>query len=457
MSSGHGKMPLPGEGLVKFLDGYGINTAYILAGLGLVIAFSVASVMGIPASRWVGYIVFTSPLWLPYLLFHKILHLWMEYIQLDYDLKQGRVTLEIQFPQEVNKSPLAMELVFGQLYQTATPDNLIETYWDGKHPPVFGLEIVSDGGRIHFYISTPVKKYKNLVEAQMYAQYPGIIVTELAVDYTAAVPWDPDKFGIFVLHYRLKKPNPYPIKTYIDYGLDKDPKEEYKIDPITPMLELLGSLGPKEKLWIQILFSAHRKEEFANGSLHTHADWQDEITAEINKLAQRDDKKQGTVEFESAPRVTPGERDIISAIERHSGKLAFNVKIRTVNIGIDEGAKMLGERIGPTITIWRAFEDLKRNGIGAGWRTDFDYNWWQDRSGARRNALKKMELGMYKTRSYLQQGGADGGFILTTEELATIFHPAGKVILTPSLERIPSARSEAPANLPTATVQHDRH
>ncbi len=37
---------------------------------------------------------------------------------------------------------------------------------------------------------------------------------------------------------------------------------------------------------------------------------------------------------------------------------------------------------------------------------------------------------------------------MTTEELATIFHIPGKVASTPTLARIPSKRSEAPANLP---------
>lgn len=437
--------------MLKWLEGYGVNTAAILVVIGFLAAVFVLSTMHISMGRWVGFFFAITPLWLPYVLFHLFFHLWMEYVQLDYDLRQGRTTLEIQFPQEIFKSPLAMEMVLSQLYQTATPDNLIETYWDGKHPPQFGLEIVSDGGRLHFYVNTPIKKYKNMWEAQLYAQYPGIIIQELPLDYTAAVPWEPERFSYFSIHYRLKKPNPYPIKTYVDYGLDKDPKEEFKVDPITPTLELLGSIGPKEKIWFQYLISVHRESQFKTGSLYAHPDWQGDILSEINKLAQRDDKKKGEVEFESAPRVTPGERDTIAALERHSGKLAFNTKIRTMYVAEEEGKAMFGERIGAMISVWRAYEDLRRNGIGAAWRTDFDYNWWQDPSGKKRAAYKKMELAMYKTRSYLQHSAIDGGFILTTEELATIFHPAGKVILTPSLERIPSARSEAPANLPRAT------
>ena len=40
--------------------------------------------------------------------------------------------------------------------------------------------------------------------------------------------------------------------------------------------------------------------------------------------------------------------------------------------------------------------------------------------------------------------------VMTTEELATMFHLPGKVAVTPTLGRIPSTRGEAPPNLPTA-------
>jgi hypothetical protein len=58
------------------------------------------------------------------------------------------VTLELKIPQDILKSPEAMELVINQLYQTASPDNHVQTYWDGKYPPTFSLEIVSRGGDV---------------------------------------------------------------------------------------------------------------------------------------------------------------------------------------------------------------------------------------------------------------------------------------------------------------------
>ena len=39
-------------------------------------------------------------------------------------------------------------------------------------------------------------------------------------------------------------------------------------------------------------------------------------------------------------------------------------------------------------------------------------------------------------------------YVLTTEEVATIFHIPGTAATTPTLTRVPSKRGEAPANLP---------
>ena len=95
------------------------------------------------------------------------------------------------------------------------------------------------------------------------------------------------------------------------------------------------------------------------------------------------------------------------------------------------------------------FDIIGRNGLAPRWRTDFDYNIFSDPKGTRKVAMKKKELEQYKLRKYTHNGDADKPKIFTVEELATIFHIPGKAVVTPNLDRIPSTRSEAPANLPT--------
>jgi hypothetical protein len=66
--------------------------------------------------------------------------------------------------------------------------------------------------------------------------------------------------------------------------------------------------------------------------------------------------------------------------------------------------------------------------------------------------MKERELDEYKRRVLSPQSTSYGPSVMTTEELATIYHFPGKVATTPTLGRIPSKRAEAPANLPTGTL-----
>ncbi len=429
-----------------FFEGFGINSAWILVALGGLLFFAVFRYIEMPSLTTFKWIFATAPIWLPITTFLLFFEYWMYYVRRVYVIAQGRVTLEIKIPQDVFKSPEAMEQVLIQLYQTASPDNHFQTYLDGKHPPTYGLEIVSRGGDVRFYMNVPRKKFKNIAEIHLYAQYPGIEIRELEVDYTAEIPWDPEKFQYFSIHFGLKKADALPIKTYVDYGLNDMPKEEEKIDPITTLIESFANIKEGEYVWTQILINAHRELNFKVGSLRKHADWNEEARSEIKKIMDTAQKRSGS-EFPSMMQLTDTEKETVKAIERSLGKNPFNVVIRTMYIARTE-AYLPGERIGPIITGWKAFDDLNRNVIGFKWRTDFDWNMWQDRHGHHKEALKKQELDEYKRRYYTNHSAKDIWKIMTTEELATIFHLPGKVLLTPGVGRIPSKRAEAPPNLP---------
>lgn len=434
----------------KFFDGFGFDVRYIYATLGIAMMIVVFVVLVEDRFTSFKFIFVTAPVWLPLVTFYVFFEAWMDYVKKSNLLYMGRVTLEIKLPQDILKSPEAMEIVLNQMYQTNSPDNHFQTYLDGRHPPKFGLEIVSRGGDVKFYISTPIKKYKNIVETQLYAQYPGIEVQVLDVDYTAEIPWDESRFSYFSIHFGLKKPDAYPIKTYIEFGLDEMPDEEEKIDPITTVLETLGNAGPGEHIWIQILIDANRKVSFKEGYLRSHGDWTEDARKEITKIITAAAERVG-VEKEDIGRnvnqfLTEAEKDTIKAIERSIGKSAFNTAIRVMYIA--EKAKYQPERISALITMWRSFDDLNRNTVSYQWRTDFDWNMWQDPKGKIATGYKETELDRYKRRYYLPFTQKDSSKVMTIEELATLFHIPGKVATTPTLSRIPSKRSEAPANLP---------
>lgn len=421
---------------------------YVYIAVALVLMYYAYTLLDLQSGRVLSFIVATAPIWAPLASFSLFYAFWMLFVRKDFDLKQGRVTLEIKLPEEIMKSPEAMELVLVGMYQIASPDNHVQTYWDGKHPPTFGLEIVSRGGDVRFYINTPRKKFKNLIESQLYAQYPGIEVHELELDYTAEIPWDPEKYFYFSFHYGLREVDPRPIKTYYDYGLHMMPKEEEKTDPITVTLETLGALKPGENMWIQLLITAHKKLEFKTGSLKPKSDWKDDVRAEIKKII--DEAKERSEQNTGVLQLTEGEKDIIRGMERSMAKYAFETNFRGMYVA-EIDAMNPGERLGTLAGIFRQFDDVSRNKLGVIWRTDTNWPWWQDRGSKNTTEWKKAEFYDYKKRAFNHRRYEEDKytFIMTTEELATLYHFPGRVALTPTLGRIPSTRGEAPPNLPT--------
>lgn len=443
------KLPLIG-GFFKYLDGEDINYGVPLALVGVVAMILALQWLGLSTGSVIAFLFFTAPLWLPYLTFHMFFYFYSAMLGTKFSFNSGRAVFEIKLPSEVFKSPEAMEFVLTQIFNKASPDNLMETYIAGKRPLPFSFELVSRGGDVRFYATTPKKNGQALLEA-LYGQYPGIEVKELDLDYTAEIPSDLKGWAMLSFHLTKKKPAPYPIKTYIDFGMDKLPKEQEKVDPMTPMLEMLGSIKPDQQLWIQFLFKAHRESSFKNGQLTAGDTWEKDVKAEIDKIMKRDSAtKAGPAELEGMPRLTTGERDTVEAMERNVSKEAFEFACRVVYLGKGE-SNYDGSLIGRFLRSFAATEIKDRNGIGPRWRTDFNYKFISDPFGKRLPALKKEELGEYKKRKLDPKVGAMQWTIMTTEEIATIFHLPGQVALTPTLNRVPSTRGEAPSNLPIGT------
>ncbi len=431
---------------------FGALAAPVLVVIGLVLIRYSLIIFGLDPEPVGSIIVATSPIWIPIFIFWLMYEKWMDFVKLKFKLNQGRTTLRIKVPAEIYKSPEAMENVLAQVHNVQSPDNLWQTYIDGKHPLIMSLEIVSIGGDVRLYINCPTKKVRNAVEAQLYAQYPGIEVVEEPIDYTAEIVPDTKKYDLFAFHMKQKGEEVFPIKTYIDFGLDKLPKEEFKLDPMAAMIEHLGTIKPHERLWVQFLCIPHAKKNFKTGYLHEKKTWEGSVQAKIDEMMGRNKDKTGPAELENQPRLTPGERSVIEAMERNVGKYAYEVGIRWVYI--TKKGTFDGNLIAPTIRAFSAYDLIGRNQLGVAWRTDYDYNWFADWSGKKKDKLKKKELVNYKKRAKLFGTSYNPTMtfqIMSVEELATMFHIPSSTVMTPGLARIPSTRKEAPPNLPTGT------
>lgn len=447
------KIPILGF-VFKWIAGNDADYGGILFVLCLVILIFGLAYTDISQLQIFAITIALAPIWITYFLFHLFYEMWMVYKGLSFAIYNGRTTLRIKLPPEVTKSPEAMEFVISQIHNTANPDNLMQTYLQGKQPLPFSFEIVSIGGDVRFYVNVPTSKTKAAFEANMYAQYPGVEITEEAVDYTAEIPtgggkeWDTMSF-----HMGKKAPQEFPIKTWIDFGLDKMPKEEEKVDPITPMLEVLSSISPDERIYVQIVTKSFRKASFKNGQLIAGEgpDWTDGVNEKICEIMNRDPKTKAAKDgnMEEMARLTAGERDKIEAMERNSTKYAYKGAIRWMYI-VKKG-KFNGDIINPIIRSFSQYDMIGRNQIGVRWRTDAGYKDIIPGLKKQIDEWKYTEHKEYKKRVYYNKGGGDGMTIFTTEELATMFHLPGGVAITPNLGRIGSTRSEAPNNLPVGT------
>lgn len=391
-------------------------------------------------------------------------NLWLSYVQTEFLRGYKWVLLEVKPPKDVFKSPLAMELVLNTLYQTGGTGTWYDKYWKGNLRNYFSLEIVSTEGSIHFYVRTH-PKFKKLIESQIYAQYPQAEVFEVD-DYVKKVPVFDDKtMKLWGANFVLTKDDPYPIKTYIDYGLDRaigSLAEEERIDPITPTLEFMGSIGAGEHIWFQIniraatdRFTVKEKDVEVGGKK-----WTDKAKEIIKKFNADLVEKDAEGKVIGSRRATKGELAVIEAIERNVNKFGFDAGIRTLYVARSEN--FTPDRISGITGMLRQYNTVDFNGFKPSGATSFDFP-WQDIFGDKLTKKKKDIFDEYVDRAIFYGGfdfskpasyfthpnkSGENGFVLTTEELATLYHLPGRVAETPNFERIESKKAEAPSNLP---------
>ncbi len=425
-------------------------------------------------------LVILLPIFLPIILIIVFWILRFRWLTLKFVEAQKPCLLEIKLPKEILKSPAGMEIFFSYLWQSGA-GNWGEAFIDGKTRPWFSCELVSTGGQVRFFIWCSQDKFKNLVEAQLYAQYPNleIYAVDQSADYTNAVSFNMEKYNMAATQYKFAKSDPYPIKTYIDYGLDQNPKDEHKIDPITSVLEFLGSLKAGENAWIQILIEKHESESWKHGVLALESDEKkdgffkklmipifgkarkikDEHKEEIEKIRKEAiPESKGDYEMPRFPNPTKGQNERIAALERSMGKTAFDCMIRSVYIAKKDAFN--SANIGGLIGCLRQYGSGDLNSFRpisadiSDERKDLTriLPFLKKSNDERISLYKKNLLHAYKLRSFFQwpyKHYKAKPFIMNTEELATMFHfPGGIVSQTPTLKRVESKKSEAPSNLP---------
>lgn len=416
-------------------------------------------------------------IWAPILLMYIGFQLWHHFVTDRFILGMTWTLFEIQVPRDVEKTPMAMELIFTNALYHASGKGLWEIWIQGAPHFWFSLEIVGIDGNVHFYIRTP-SRIRDLVETQVYAQYPQAKVKEVD-DYTLRVPYDaPNKdWYVWCCEFTLMEHDALPIRTYTDYGLDKpSDKEELKIDPLTPTIEYLGALKRGQQVWIQHVVRPSKKSYHSHtpgkpkhvGWLDAAHDYMNEVmkpyTQEFFRTVAAQESKSGETGVQI--RLPKPIEDKVEKIRNKITKLGFDVGIRVVCVAEAKYISLAdfdGLRRSSRL-LFRQYNAPDGNSLIRINGTQFDSP-FADPTGYALWNMKNRMLNWYRLRIFYHpplwysadypkfistffRANKPQISVLNVEELATVFHFPGQVSQAPSFRRVESRVAKPPANLP---------
>jgi hypothetical protein len=395
-------------------------------------------------------------------------HVWVDYKQEQYAHHLHYALLEVKVPQNTFQTPKGMDNFFTNLAGSRSSITWRETWLLGKEQPVFSFEIASIGGSIHFFIRC-VDRLRDLVEADIYAQYPEAQITEVE-DYVNSIPhhFPNEQWESFGSEFVLSKPQYFPIRTYEDFEHQGEKEGRFK-DPLFSILEVMGKMRPDENFWIQILVRMPHNQDWAKeglkyvgqimGKEEKHKkSMMEELGGMVSGMpgevarqlagfgGAAGGAEKGAKDDFRVFKLTPSEKTQIEGVTDKVSKIGWQTKIRVLY-----SAKRPLFRKGMMAAAMKGMMASYTNSVlnqfsmhNASIPKD-DYFWMTWSYAGKQSKLTKR----YAKRA---MGAGASLYIMNTEELATLFHfPAGDA-RTPVLTALGARRAEAPGGLPTAPV-----
>lgn len=387
-------------------------------------------------------------IYLPPLLFFAWLISFEIYNNLEYLASLEWTLLELKIPKEVNKSPKAMEQVFAALYGVFLgPVRWQDKLFKGKVLDWFSFEMAGTSGEIHFYVRT-LKAYRNLVESQIYAQYPDAELVE-ADDYVSALPASlpNDEYDLWGGELILSKEDVYPIRTYSEFEEKATgPDAVKRIDPIASLAETLSSLEYKEHISIQLLIRPAGEDWVKKGQTVADKlmgkkpkgkeDWLSKTIFGIDALLGGGSEKK---EEKKEEHLSPGKQDVLKAVEKSFTKLGFQAGIRLVYIFPQ--SMFHKTHLAAMNGAFKQFASPALNSFKLNKETTPPIRGFLYKQKAYRR-----KVAMY--RKFRDRLFVKKPIILTIEELATVYHFPDVTVKSPLLPRVEAKKGEPPAGLP---------
>jgi hypothetical protein len=368
------------------------------------------------------------------------------------------IVLQVRVSKENETGPIAAEHIFSTLHGIQSKFTLWERLL-GYSADHVSFEIASVARSIKFYVSFPVR-LRNLVEGQIYAQYPDVEIEDCEdyADFREGVE------GAVGVELKLNESDVFPIKRYPQF---EDKLTRIALDPLAGITSTLVKFeNVEDQAWVQIVVSPLsdrwriiftkcvrilKKGVLANinsfktayaRAFITRKLWPKIvffpvyilfwfqgllITAKVDSLsgASSGASINRNDDIEELTSKTHDRESNIDAAMDKVVRLLFQVNIRIVYLPKVKDLKKAKVKLREIVGSFKQFNFPQING--------FD--------------IRSFESGPSIVTAYKKRLIKDG-FVLNNEELATIYHLPNLTVKTPTIFWVKSKKLEPPADLP---------
>ena len=405
-------------------------------------------------------------LFLFFFLFSFGIKCWLNHIRHKFIDGIKWVTLEIKIPKENLRSPKAMEQVFANLHATYSFGfKFMYKWWRGRVEEWMSFEMVGHAHGIRFYAYVP-EKYRNLVEAALFSQYPGAeihVVDDYATAFGSDLP--NDTYDLFGTDFMLNKEDAYPIKTYHFF---EEAVEERRLDPIAAISEVMSGLKEDEMIWLQLLIRptgdawASKAKDLISAITERKKKSKPSIGGALIEFIRNfiwapvehpkwgsggEDKPFGPVKI-----LTPGEHEILEGIENKISKLGYETILRFIYL--DKKNSFTASNVTAVMGAMRQLGTQNMNSL----RPNIATITVAELTGRIRRKARLLRRKKELFKSYLKREMPlepkrlfalnFKTSILSVEELATLYHPPLSSVGAERLVRLSMKKGGPPPDLP---------
>lgn len=382
--------------------------------------------------------------------------------------RERNVVLMVRVARDNEAGPLVAEQVFSTIHSIVGDLGLLDRI-RGQRQEKVSFEIANIGRSIRFYVQFPAR-LRNLVEGQIYAQYPNVEIEEVE-DYSRAIPIElasgnapmaaqsegrdkqivlhrsteqlafakVDPFAMAVgAEITLTSPDFFPIKTYNQF---EDKSTKMNVDPLSGITATLAKFSdPDEQAWIQYVISPvpEKRGKYIQKCYESYAGFSKKFVQKCYyNYFVKSSRLKRIIFFPISLFIGPGrfkkpleakeDSSQSSAREKLTG-LLYHVNIRLVYVPKVRDLAVATLKVKEIAGSFKQFNLPASNGFALA-------KIYRDVSIVERYRLRLLEK----------------PFLLNVKEMASIFHLPNITVQTPNIYWVRSKKVEPPNDLPKAT------